>query len=83
MAHFIEEDKEILKKLGARIRRLRKEKGFSSHETFAYQHEISRGLYGKYERGENDLRFLSLLKILNALDISLKDFFQKDLILTK
>ena len=77
MAQFSSDEQEILNKLGKRIRKLRKEKGFTSHETFAYQSNISRGLYGKYERGENDLRFLSLLRILKGLDISIKDFFEE------
>lgn len=67
---------EALKKLGARIKSLRIGKGYSSYEYFAYEHNISRAQFGRYERGE-DLRFSTLIKILNAFDIDLKDFFSE------
>lgn len=63
-----------LERLGNRIKKLRKEKGYTNYEIFAYDHNISRAQYGRYEKGE-DLRFSSLLKVLKGLDISLKDFF--------
>ncbi len=65
---------EALKKLGKRIKQLRIEKGYTSYEYFAYEHNISRAQFGRYERGE-DLRFTSLLKVTNALGISLEEFF--------
>ena len=65
-----------IKNLGKRLRALRKEKGFSSAEKFAYQHDINRVQYSRYEQG-NDLRFSSLTKVLKALDISLEDFFSE------
>ncbi|MCB9290686.1 MAG: helix-turn-helix transcriptional regulator [Lewinellaceae bacterium] len=60
--------------LGERIKALRKARGYSNYEQFAYEHEINRSQYGRYENGE-DLRFSSLLKVLKALDISLAEFF--------
>lgn len=65
-----------LKKLGARIKALRIAKGYTSHEIFAYDHNINRTQYGRYERGE-DLRYSSLMKILHALDISVEEFFSE------
>lgn len=72
---FEEFKKEQLQKLANRIKELRIEKGYTSYEYFAYDHNIPRAQYGRYEKGE-DLKFSSLLKILKALDISLKDFFE-------
>lgn len=63
-----------LSKLGNRIKALRKAKGFQNYEQFAYQNDINRSQYGRYENGE-DLRFSSLLRVLRALDISLAEFF--------
>ena len=63
-----------IKKLGERIKELRIKKGYTSYEYFAYEHEISRAQFGRYERGE-DLRFSSLLKVANALEIPLEEFF--------
>ena len=71
---FQQYKEEQLKKLAERIKQLRIEKGYSSYEYFAYDHNIPRAQYGRYEKGE-DLKFSSLLKILNGLNISLKDFF--------
>lgn len=65
---------EVLKKLGKRIKELRIAKGYSSYEYFAYEHNISRAQYGRYEKGE-DLRFSSLSKVITALGITIKDFF--------
>ena len=67
---------EALKKLGKRIKQLRIQKGYTSYEYFAYDHDISRAQFGRYENGE-DLRFSSLLKVVNALDISLEEFFSQ------
>ncbi|MFM9949455.1 MAG: helix-turn-helix domain-containing protein [Saprospiraceae bacterium] len=63
-----------LKNLGKRLKALRKAKGYSNYEQFAFTHEINRSQYGRYENGE-DLRFSSLLKVLAALDVSLAEFF--------
>ena len=65
-----------LVKLGKRIKALRIKKGYTSYEYFAYDHDISRAQFGRYEKGA-DLRFSSLLKVLKALDISLKEFFSE------
>jgi transcriptional regulator with XRE-family HTH domain len=62
--------------LGERIKQLRIERGYSSYEYFAYEHGISRAQFGRYERGE-DLRFSSLVKVIKAFDISLKEFFSE------
>ena len=63
-----------LSNLGDRIKALRKARGYSNYEQFAYEHEINRSQYGRYENGE-DLRFSSLLRVLKALDISVAEFF--------
>ncbi|MBI1227785.1 MAG: helix-turn-helix domain-containing protein [Bacteroidetes bacterium] len=76
MATNDEYTKQQLANLGNRIKSLRKEKGFSNYEQFAFTHEIGRAQYGRYENGE-DLRFSSLLKVLQAFDISLAEFFSE------
>jgi transcriptional regulator with XRE-family HTH domain len=63
-----------LEKLGARIRQLRIEKGYSSYEYIAYENNISRAQFGRYEQGQ-DLRFSSLIKVVNALGVTLEEFF--------
>lgn len=65
-----------LENLAKRLRELRIEKGYTNYEIFAYDNNIPRAQYGRYEKGQ-DLRFSSLLKVLKALNISLEDFFKK------
>ena len=62
--------------LGKRFRQLRKDRGYTNYELFAFDNNIPRAQYGRYEKGE-DLRFSSLLKVLKALNISLEEFFSK------
>ena len=65
-----------LRKLGNRIRTLRIEAGYTNYENFAFDHDIPRAQFGRYERGE-DLRYSSLVKICKAFGISLEEFFGK------
>lgn len=65
-----------LKKLGARIKALRIKKGYSNHEKFAFEHDIDRVQYGRYERGVADMQYTSLLKVVRAFDMTLDEFFR-------
>lgn len=65
---------EQLERLGKRMRELRISKGFTNYEQFAFEHELPRAQYGRYEQGQ-DLRFSSLLKVVKAFDITLEAFF--------
>ncbi len=68
-------EKEYLKKVGERLRYFRKKAGYSNYEYFAYEHDISRPQYGKYEAGAN-IQLNTLIKILKALNVSLEEFFK-------
>lgn len=65
-----------LQNIGDRLRQLRKEKGYTNYEQFAFRNDIPRAQYGRYENGA-DLRVSSLLKVLKALNVSPKDFFSE------
>ncbi|PKP40521.1 MAG: transcriptional regulator [Bacteroidetes bacterium HGW-Bacteroidetes-12] len=67
--------KEILN-LANRIKQLRKEKGYSSQETFAYDNDYTLSYYSRVERGE-DIRFSSLVRLCKAFNIDLKTFFSE------
>lgn len=67
---------EQLKKLGERMTKLRKEAGYSNADFFAYDNEIHRSQYGRYEKG-GDLRFSTLVKIVNGYGMTLKEFFSE------
>jgi transcriptional regulator with XRE-family HTH domain len=76
MAKKDEYTEKQLENLGNKLRELRIERGFSNYEQFAYEHNLPRAQYGRYEQGQ-DLRFSSLLKVLKAFDISLEEFFKE------
>jgi transcriptional regulator with XRE-family HTH domain len=69
-------EKDKLNQLGNRLKYFRKIKGFSNYEHLAYDLGISRSQYGKYENGGN-IKFTTLVKILDHLNIELKDFFKE------
>jgi transcriptional regulator with XRE-family HTH domain len=70
-----EEEKVVLKKIGERLKKFRKEAGYTNYEYFAYENNISRPQYGKYEAGAN-IQLNTLIRILNNLNVSLEDFFK-------
>jgi transcriptional regulator with XRE-family HTH domain len=57
-----------------KLEKIRKEKGFTSYENFAIEYGISRMQYWRMEKGTN-FTFESLLKILDAHQMSLAEFF--------
>ena len=67
---------EQLKNLGKRIKELRIKAGYSSYEYIAYDNNISRAQFGRYEQG-HDLRFSSLIKVLSAHGVTPKEFFSE------
>lgn len=66
------------KRIGIRLRHLRKSMGYTSHETFAYEHGFDRAQYGKYEAGSLNITVGTLIKILNKMKITLPEFFNED-----
>lgn len=64
------------KRLGKHLQKLRKEAGYTNYESFAYDKDIPRAQYGRYETGASDIRFSSLLKVIRALDMTPAEFFK-------
>jgi len=67
-----------IKRIGQRLKNIRKNRGFSNSDDFAYKYQINRSQYGKYEAGSEDFRISSLIKILKKIDVSLPEFFNDD-----
>ena len=65
-----------IKNLGTRIKALRKKKGYSNYEFFAYENGISRSQYGKYEQG-SDMQFSSLVRLIEMHGMTVKEFFSE------
>ena len=67
-------DERILK-IADRIKELRIKAGYTSHEQFAWDHDISRVQYWRMEKGAN-ITMTTLLKIVDIHKISLEEFFK-------
>jgi transcriptional regulator with XRE-family HTH domain len=65
-----------VEKLAKRIQALRVKQGYTNYENFAFEKEIPRAQYGRYEKGE-DIRFSSLMKVIKAFGMSPKEFFSE------
>ncbi|MDF2437773.1 MAG: hypothetical protein K0Q95_2149 [Bacteroidota bacterium] len=63
-----------LQKIGAKIKKLRMEAGYTSYEDFAWENELNRVQYWRMEKGSN-FTINSLLKILDVHQLSLEEFF--------
>lgn len=66
----------FLIEIGERLKKQRIKEGYTSYEQFAFDKNLGRAQYGKYERGTEDLRLSSLFKVLNKLNISWEEFFK-------
>jgi transcriptional regulator with XRE-family HTH domain len=64
-----------LKIIASRLRELRKEKGHTSYEYFAYQYDLNKVTVGKAETKGN-INLATLLKILEILEVSPEEFFK-------
>ena len=79
MAKKKEKNKKVLdpriNKVAKKLEAIRIEKGYTSYENFAIEKDISRMQYWRMEKGTN-FTFESLLKILDAHEMSLSAFFE-------
>ena len=71
---IMEDDKRI-KQIADKIRQLRINAGYTSHENFAWDNGLSRVQYWRVESGAN-ITLKTLLKILDIHKMSLEDFFK-------
>lgn len=70
----------IQEKIGQRIVQLRNAKKLSQQK-FAYEADMERTYLNHVEKGRKNISVKTLDKILSALNISLKDFFNNDIFL--
>lgn len=54
---------------------LRKAKGYTSHEDFAYDFDIPRVQYWRMEKGKTNLTVKSLCRLLAIHKITIEEFF--------
>jgi len=72
-------EKKLVEKISERIRQLRIEKGYSSYESFSFDHDIPRMQYWRLEKGKTNLTIKTLEKILEIHDITIQEFFNDDI----
>jgi transcriptional regulator with XRE-family HTH domain len=63
------------KAIAQRIKMLRIQAGYTSHETFATDNGLSRRNYWDIENG-NDFKISTLLKLTNFYGVTLEEFFK-------
>lgn len=66
-----------IQKIADKVKRLRIEKGYTSYENFAYEHDLSRVQYWRMEKGVN-FTITYFLKILEIHKLTLNEFFNED-----
>jgi hypothetical protein len=66
---------DTLKKIGLKLTSLRLKMGYSSHEDFAYDHDIPRVQYWRIEKGKTNLTMKSLTKLLAIHKMTVEEFF--------
>lgn len=72
---LMETEKLVLEKIGERLQHLRKEKGYTSYEQFAFEHDFSRMHYWKIEKGKANITIRTLLKLLEIHGLTIEEFF--------
>jgi len=65
----------LLVRIGDKVTDLRKKKGYSSYENFAYDHDIPRMQYWRVENGKTNLTLKTLHKVLSIHDLTIEEFF--------
>lgn len=67
--------RDTLELIGAKITELRKQKGYSSHEDFAYDYDLPRVQYWRIEKGKANVTIRSLYRILSIHKLTVEEFF--------
>lgn len=65
----------LLLQIGERLTQLRKEKGYTSHEAFAWDNDIPRVQYWRLENGRANFTLKTLLRILDIHGLTMSQFF--------
>lgn len=63
-----------IKEISQKVKDLRKQKGYTSYETFAFENDINRVQYWRIESGQN-ITLKTLIKVLAIHKVTLKEFF--------
>lgn len=64
-----------LARIGSKLTYLRKKKGYTSHEDFAYHFDLPRVQYWRIEKGKANITIKSLCRLLAIHNLSVEEFF--------
>ena len=64
-----------LKSIGNKLKKLRKEAGYTNYENFAFEYDFNRVSYGRIESGAN-ITLKSLLRVLAIHKMTIEEFFK-------
>ena len=67
-------EEKIQKEFGARLRKLRQEKGISQ-ETLAFDAGMDRTYVNSVENGKRNISLVNIVKLAKALELSAREFF--------
>lgn len=70
-------EKQLLKKIGLRIKQLRTEKGLTQLE-FGYRIEVDKSNVSRLESGRFNTKIYTLFQVAQALEIDLSDLLKLD-----
>jgi len=65
----------LLVTIGSKLTELRKQKGYTSHESFAFDNDLPRVQYWRLEKGKSNFTIKTLMKVLVIHNVSLDEFF--------
>ncbi len=74
-ADSLDDNQQLLQKIGKRLKDLRVQAGYTSAEAFAWEHAFGRSQYSTWERGQ-DLKITSLHKLATAHKITLSELLE-------
>jgi len=63
------------KAVGAKVKALRLKAGYTSYETFAFEHNLARKSYWEWERGTN-YKLSTLIRIIDIHGLTMEEFFK-------
>jgi transcriptional regulator with XRE-family HTH domain len=66
---------QTLARIGAKLTALRKKKGYTSHEDFAYDFDLPRVQYWRIEKGKANITLRSLCRLLTIHNLTVEEFF--------
>ncbi|MBT1698664.1 helix-turn-helix domain-containing protein [Fulvivirgaceae bacterium PWU4] len=64
-----------LEKAGRKLTELRIQKGYKSHETFAFDYDLPRAQYWRLEKGKVNFTIKTLIKVLSIHKLTVEEFF--------